>query len=152
MKTIDMVESLAALPFFSGMPERHLAFVSGCAAHLRCQPGEFLLLEGQPADSFFVVRSGRVAVEISAGSRGAIIIETLHEGDVLGWSWLIPPYRWTFDARSLDSVSSIRFDARCVREKCGTDPGFGYEMLRRFSEIMAKRLTATRLQLMDVYR
>jgi hypothetical protein len=92
-----------------------------------------------------------VQLEIFAPGRGAVTIQTVDEGDVVGWSWLFPPFRWHFDARALDSVRAVAFDGACLRDKCDDDHSLGYELLRRFSPVMLARLQATRLQLLDVY-
>jgi CRP/FNR family transcriptional regulator, cyclic AMP receptor protein len=151
MKITSMPDHLASIPFFAEMSEKHRAVLAGCATNVHFDAGEFLVLEGKHAETFFIVRSGNVAVEMAAPTRGSVTIETLGDGDVLGWSWLIPPYTWRFDARAVTPVSAISFDALCLRQKCEADPAFGYEVLRRFTEIIAQRLTATRMQLMDVY-
>ena len=113
--------------------------------------GEFLFREGQPAEQFYVVRHGRVAVWTFAPDRGAITIETVGEGEVLGWSWLFPPYHWHFSRAGGRTGAGPglgrRLPARQVRE----DPVLGYELMERFAQVMVQRLEATRLQLMDVY-
>jgi hypothetical protein len=90
-------------------------------------------------------------VEVIAPQRGAITIETVGDGELLGWSWLIPPFQWHFDARALNLTRAIALDARCLRGKCDADPALGYELLKRFSQVMEQRLEATRLQLLDLY-
>ena len=97
------------------------------------------------------MRHGRVVLETFVPGRGALTIETLEEGDLLGWSWLFPPYRWHFDARALDLVRAVAFDGACLRGKIDDDHALGYELLDRFSPVMLERLQATRLQLLDVY-
>jgi CRP-like cAMP-binding protein len=92
-----------------------------------------------------------VALEIVAPQRGPIIVETLGEGDILGWSWLIPPYNWHFDARAVELTRAIALDGKCLRTKCEADHDLGYELLKRFTNIMEQRLEATRLQLLDIY-
>jgi CRP-like cAMP-binding protein len=82
--------------------------------------------------------------------QGRITIETIASGDVLGWSWLFPPYRWHFDAQALELTRAIAFDGACLRAKCDDDHDLGYA-LQRFARIMMQRLQATRLQLLDVY-
>lgn len=152
MKLTSIAESLAAVPSFEGIPRKYLDLISGCASNIHFQQGKFILLEGREARHFYVIREGKVAIETAAGNRNAITIETLTAGDVLGWSWLVPPYRWQFDARAVTAVSAIAFDAVCLREKCELDTDFGYEILKRFAEIMSQRLTATRMQIVDLYR
>ena len=108
--------------------------------------------EGEEANQFYMIRQGRVAVEIGDTERGPIIVQTVEEGEVLGWSWLIPPFRWRFDARAIELTRAIAMDGKCLRTKSEEDCDLGYELLKRFSLIVAERLDATRLQLLDVYR
>ena len=151
MKTQSINERVAALPFFKGMSKQHLDFISGCASHVHFKEGAFLLLEGKEAEQFFAIWEGRVCLEIEAANK-TFIFQTIGEGDVVGWSWLTAPYRWAYDARAVTSVSAIGFDAPCVRRKCEEDPVFGYEMLKRFSQLIIKRLMATRMLLTDMYQ
>ena len=122
------------------------------AVELRLPAGEVLFEEDGPADAFYIVVEGRIGLELTTPGKDPIVIQTLGPGDVLGWSWLIPPYTWHYDARALTSVSAIVFEAVCVREKCERDPVFGYEIYKRFSRIIARRLMASSMQLMDVYQ
>ena len=150
MKIHNMTESLAALPFFEEMPPDYLAFLSGCATHVRFNEGDFITLQGRDADHFFAVRDGLVALEIEASNK-TFTLQTVQEGSLVGWSWLIPPFKWHFDARATTPVSAIRFDAVCVREKCEKDREFGYEVLKRFSTLIIQRLMVTRMLLVDMY-
>ena len=138
-------------PFFSGFAPDHLALVTGCARNHRFEAGQYLFREGDSADEFFLVRHGRVALEIVAPGRSPIIISTLGEGEIVGASWLVPPYRWTFSARAVELVRAIGIDAACLRGKCDADHHLGYEMMKRFAPILVNRLNAARLQLLDVY-
>jgi CRP-like cAMP-binding protein len=142
---------LAQHPFLDGMEQRHLAVLVGCASNVRFDAGQFLFREGEEANQFYFIRQGRVAVEIFAPQRGPITLETISEGDVLGWSWLVPPFSWRFDARAVEVVRAIALDGRCLRDKCEEDPHLGYELLKRFANIIDRRLQATRIQLLDLY-
>lgn len=144
-------KTLAALPFFEGLAPEHVDLLAGCAKNVVFQAGEFLGREGAPADHFFVLRQGRVAIEIFPPAGGAITVETVDEDEVLGWSWLIPPYKAHFDARALTLVRALELDGTCLRAKCDADPALGYALLKRFTGIVVQRLEATRLQLMDLY-
>jgi len=149
------MESLAGLlagqPFLQGLAREHVELIVGCASNVRFEPGQFIFRAGDQADYFYVVRSGRVSVEVFAPQKGAITIETVGDGELLGWSWLIPPFEWHFDARALNLTRAIALDARCLRTKCDADTALGYELLKRFSQVMEQRLEATRLQLLDMY-
>ena len=122
-----------------------------CGHEQHAEAGEWLCREGDPADRFYLIQSGVVALEIVVPGRDAILIETLHDGDLLGWSWLFEPHRWQFDARALAPCDLIVFDGACVRERCEADPALGYAFMQRFAAVMVERLQATRLQLLDVY-
>jgi CRP/FNR family transcriptional regulator, cyclic AMP receptor protein len=138
-------------PFFAGMKEQHLQLLVGCASNVRFDPGKFILREGEEANEFYLIRHGKVALEIFAPERGSITIQTLSDGEVLGWSWLVPPHRWKFDARAVELTRAIALDGKCLREKSEQDHDLGYELLKRFSQVMAEHLEATRFQLLNVY-
>lgn len=142
---------LAEHPFLKDLDSRHLELIVGCASNVRFDPGHFIFRDGEEANQFYVLRHGKVALEIVAPQRGPIIVETLGEGEILGWSWLIPPYNWHFDARAVELTRAIALDGKCLRTKCEQDHDLGYELLKRFAHIMEQRLEATQLQLLDVY-
>ena len=148
METLEPI--LAQHPFLQGLEPQYLGLIVGCASNVRFNSGQFLFREGEEANQFYMVREGKVALQIST-ARQPIIIQTVDKGEVLGWSWLVPPYRWRFDARALELTRAIALDGRCLRRKSEEDHNFGYELLRRFSTIIVERLEATRLQLLDVY-
>lgn len=138
-------------PFFLGMEERYIELITGCATNVTFAEGQFIAREGDPADHFYILRAGMVSVECRVPHRGVTTVQTVNEGEVLGWSWLFPPHRWHFDARTQTQVRAIRFDGRCLRSKCEEDHELGYEIFRRFMYIMGERLEATRMQLLDMY-
>jgi CRP-like cAMP-binding protein len=144
-------ELIANSPVFAGLELRHLELIAGCGENVRFAAGDPLFAEGEPADSFFLIREGAVALEVQAPGRGTLVIETLHAGEVAGWSWLFEPYRWQFDGRAREPVRAIRFDGACLRGKCEQDHELGYQLMRRFADSLIERLQATRLQLIDVY-
>ena len=144
-------EILADVPFLAGMSADELALLAGCASNVHFDEGETLFREGDAANSFYVVRHGSVALELHVPARGGLTIETIEAGEVLGWSWLFPPYRWHFDARALSSVRATAFDGECLRGKCEQDPALGYDLMKRFAQVLMERLQWTRLRLLDVY-
>jgi len=149
MRTIeDLLAENAALGTLA--PE-HRELIAGCGQNRSFQGGEYLLREGDPANTFFVLRSGDVALETFAPQRGSMTVETLHEGDLLGWSWLVAPYRTMFDARALGTIHAIAFDGGCLRGKLAADPALGYDVFRLFTEVIVERLQNTRVRLLDVY-
>lgn len=138
-------------PFLKDLGEEAIQLIAGCARNVRFEAGQYLFREDGPADEFFMVRHGRVALEMTTPGRGAVTFQTLRENDIVGLSWLIPPYRWTYDARALELVRAIGIDAKCLRRKCDADAAFGYAMMMRFVPVLVDRLTATQLQVLDVY-
>jgi CRP-like cAMP-binding protein len=137
-------------PFFAGMKDEYTNLIAGCAKNVRFEAGQFVFHEGEPADQFYLLRSGRVALQISAPER-VLTIQTVGESEIVGASWLVPPYRWGFDAKALELSRAIAMDAACLRGKCEGDHDLGYEMMKRFMPVLIQRLHATRLQILDVY-
>jgi CRP-like cAMP-binding protein len=150
METLEPI--LAKHPFLKGLEPRHLKILVGCASNVRFNAGQFLFHEGEEANEFYMIRGGKVAVQIQGAERGPVTVQTIGEGDVLGWSWLIPPYRWRFDAKALELTRAIALDGKCLRTKSEEDHDLGYELLKRFAGIIVERLEAARLQLLDVYK
>ncbi|MEK7819312.1 MAG: cyclic nucleotide-binding domain-containing protein [Bacteroidota bacterium] len=138
-------------PFVKDLNPKHLHLLIGCAANIRIEQGKYLFKENQPAENFFFIRKGQIAIESFIPGKGQITIQTVDDGDILGWSWLIPPYKWHFDAKATTPVRAITLDAKCLRTKCEKDFELGYEMMKRVAYLMENRLQATRLQLLDFY-
>jgi len=149
METLEGL--LAEHEFFRGLNAADITLFTECASNVRFEPGEYVFREGQPADRFYAVRHGRVALEVYVPGRGGVTIQTVGPGEVLGWSWLLPPYRWHFDARALEQTRALSFDGTCIRNKCETDHRLGYELMKRLAYVFTQRLEASRLQLLDVY-
>jgi CRP/FNR family cyclic AMP-dependent transcriptional regulator len=149
MHTLD--EIVAESPIFEGLSQEQLELIAGCARNVGFGAGERMFREGEPADTFFLVRKGRVSLSTHVPPRGTVVIETLDPGEIVGWSWLFPPYVWHFDARAVDDVRAVAFDGACLRGKCGADPALGYALMQRFASVMIDRLQHTRLRLLDVY-
>jgi CRP-like cAMP-binding protein len=146
------IESLVAEhPFFKGMVPSYQALIGGCGRNVRFEAGQLIVKTGDPATHFFAIRHGRVSIELHSPARGALILQTLDEGEIFGWSWLFPPYLWTFDVRAQEQVRAISFDGECLREKCDRDPAMGYEFMKRFAQAFMQRLQAARVQLLDLY-
>jgi len=149
MQTLEPI--VANLPLFAGMKEEHLALIVGCAANVRFEEGQFLGHSGEAADRFWVVREGRVGLELHAPAHGPLTVQTVGTDDVVGWSWLLPPHQLHFDLRALSPVRALMFDGRCLRGKFEEDHELGYEMTKRFMRVVVDRLEATGLQLLDLY-
>ena len=149
MKTIDVL--LAEHPFFHGMAPGYLEFIAGCGRNVQFEPGRYIHREGQEANEFYAIRHGKVALEIFVPGRGPMTLQTLDEGDVFGWSWIFPPYKWVFDARAVELTRAVAFDGVCLRTKCEGDAQLGYDFMKRFAQVVTQRLDVARLQLLDVY-
>ncbi|MCK4372935.1 MAG: cyclic nucleotide-binding domain-containing protein [candidate division Zixibacteria bacterium] len=147
----DLEQTLREHPFLEGLDAEHIKLLVGCASNVVFKSGEFIIREGEEADAFYFIRHGRVLIETHVPQKGPIIIRSREAGEILGWSWLVPPYRWHFDARAAELTRAIALDGKCLREKCEQDHDLGYEVMRRFVVIIAQQLEATRLQLLDVY-
>ena len=148
---LTIADAVTGWALFDGLQPRHLQLVAGCGRFVRFPARVTVLREGEPADRFFVLREGSVALEVASPERGSIVIQTLGPGDALGWSWLFPPYQWHLDAVTREPVAAVAFDAACLRGKCDEDHELGYQLMRRFADLMLQRLMAARLQLLDVY-
>jgi CRP-like cAMP-binding protein len=149
VQTIE--DLLGEVPVFASISEEHRQFIAGCGRIAVVRDGDALIREGDAAATFYVIRSGTVALETFVPQRGAVVLQTLHEGDLLGWSWLFPPYRFAFDARAMGDVHALEFDGACLRQKCDSDPVLGYDLLKLFAGVIMERLQNARLQLLDVY-
>jgi len=135
--------------FFKDLPEEYFNFILGCTSHVFFKAGEVMLKENTSADKFYLVRSGHVALYIAEPRE--ITIQTIGENDILGWSWLVPPYRYRFSAKALENSRLLALDGKCLREKCEKNADLGYELMKRLVKIFAERLEAARLQLIDIY-
>jgi CRP-like cAMP-binding protein len=147
----SIAELLQEHPFFEGLEPEYIALIAGCGENVAFRDDEFIFREGEPAERFYIIRHGRVALQTHVPGRGPLVIETISEGDVLGWSWLFPPYRWSSDARAVTVTRAVALDGVCLRGKCDADPLLGYELMRRFARIIMDRLSATRVRLLDIY-
>lgn len=142
---------LTQFPWFKDLHPSQLDQVELCASRQTFEEGQIIFREGVDATHCYLITHGRVAIEIYAAGRGTITIQTLGEGELLGWSWLIPPFKWRFDARATELTRMVVLDGVRVRELCETDPSLGYHLIYHFAQIIAQRLQATRMQLLDIY-
>ena len=149
--TDDLEAVLGAHPFFYGMEQEQVATLAAVASPVRFAQGRSLIRQGEDADACYLILEGDAALEIGVPGQGSQVIQTLHAGEILGWSWLFPPYKWSFDAQALSPIKAIRFDAERLREAKSQDPVLRAELMSRFAEVLVSRLQAARLQLMDVY-
>ena len=146
-----IADELAEHRFFAGLPVELTTRLADCASNIVFHGGERLVSEGGVADTFFAIRSGRVAVGVRPPAGSLALIETLHSGDLLGWSWLLPPHRWRFDAVAIEPVRAIQLHAACVRTYLTEHPEAGYAVAIGIAGVMAERLESSRLRLLDLY-
>lgn len=151
MKVESLARPLSEHSVCRGLLAEHIEFLSGCARQLRVPAGRFLIREGQPADALYLVRVGKLAVEVHDGGRGAIALETVGPDDALGWAALNPPFLWTADARAIEPTVVLAIDAACLRAKLEADHTFGYRFTTRLLAEVYERLERARLQVLDVY-
>ena len=149
MRTI--ADLIGDAPVLAGLAPHHLELIAGCGENAHFPAGAPLFRTGEPADRFFLIRGGSVALELAVPQHDPLTISTLHDGEIVGWSWLFEPHRWAFDARAVEDTGVIAFDGACLRGKCDADHELGYQLMRRFAAVLVDRLQATRLQLLDVY-
>jgi len=142
---------LAEHPFLRELDSEHIDLIVGCASNVRFDANQYIFKEGQEANHFYIVRHGKISLEVYRPNRGPLAIQTVGEGEVLGWSWVVPPYHWNFDARAVELTRAVALDGKCLRQKCEEDHDLGYELLKRFASIIMERLQATRIQLLDLY-
>lgn len=144
---LALERTLEGHPFIEGLDPRHHDAMIECASDVQFAAGQLIFREGEEASHLFLIQDGKVALEVFRLDPGPIVIQTLVAGDVLGWSWLVPPYRWRFDARALEHTRTLAFDGPCLRAMCEESPAFGYELLKRLFGILEQRLQATKVQL-----
>jgi CRP/FNR family transcriptional regulator, cyclic AMP receptor protein len=151
MEIVGIERIVSDHPFFRGLDPQFSKLLCGCARNARFDAGQYLFHEGEEAAEFYLVRHGHVALQIAAPGHGPVTFQTLGVGEVVGVSWLIPPYRWTYDAKALELTRAIAMDANCLRGKCEADHDLGYELMKRFMPVLIQRLQGTRMQILDVY-
>jgi len=151
VETKGLGEIIETHKLFAGLRPDFLELVTGCSKNVRFMPGEYLCQEGDPARWTYLIRTGTVALEIAQSGVGRMTCQAAGPDEIIGLSWLVPPYRWNFDARAVDETRAIAIDADCLRNKCDTDTALGYEVMKRFMSVLVERLRTTRLQMLDIY-
>ena len=138
-------------PFCKDLEPNYIDLLIGCASNVRFEKGHHLFRDGGEANQFYLIREGRVLLEIPGPQSSPFSLETVEAGEFLGWSWLVPPYQWCFGARALEPVSAVAVNGRCLRAKCEKNSDLTYALLKRTVEILGRRLDATRARLLDLY-
>ena len=139
--------ALATHPFLHGMPADQLGMLAEAARDVRLPVRYRLFEDGGNAARFWLIQCGHVSLDLHVPGEGPVVIETIGMGELLGWSWLFPPYKWAFGAVAATAVEAFEFDAPAVRDRCAADPALGYELNQRITAVLAKRLRATRIRL-----
>jgi CRP/FNR family cyclic AMP-dependent transcriptional regulator len=147
---ITTYDLMVAHPFLTGLPPRHVERLSRWAARAPFRAGTRIFQEHSNAKGFWLIRDGFVNLDIRVPGRGDVIVETLGAGDVLGWSWMFPPYRWHFGAVVAEPVLAIAVDGEGARGLCEVEPAFGYELTKRFMAVVVGRMQASRMRLLDM--
>lgn len=137
-------------PFFQGMKAQHLAHLGYGAKESSYEAGEILFHEGEPANRMFLVQSGAVALEVHEPNDGTAVVETVREGGVIGWSWLLPPFRWHLGARVVEPTKVIVLDGAHLLATAEQRHDFGYELMKRVAQIVVRRLESTRKELLHL--
>jgi len=144
-----MAELVASHPFLKDLDPHQQRLLADCAMEKSFEADELIFREGDPANRFYLILEGKVTLESYVQDRGRVEIQTIGSGDVLGWSWLLPPYYWQFDARAVERTKAIFFYATPLRDEAEADHELGYELYKRISAVMLKRLQATRRHLLE---
>lgn len=142
-----LLDSWRRHPFVEGLTPDHMEILARCAMPVEFRVGQSIIREGEPANRFYLILKGSVALQMRLPDSGVALVSVVGPGEVLGWSWLIPPYFWHFDATATDAVTGVFFYGTWLRQMAEEHPGFGYELMKRIAEVLARRLQATRRQL-----
>ena len=142
---------IVAHPFFRGLHPHHVHLLEECGSFVRFGMGQDIFREGQPADRFYIIHQGRVALQTFVPRTGAATVQTIEAGGALGWAWLYPPYEWQFSARAVEPVEAVAFDAVSLREMAGDNHDFGFDLLLRVGRVMLETLQGTRRKLVEFY-
>jgi len=138
-------------PFLRGLEPKHIQALAGSACHRSYATGEHLWRQGEEADALYLICAGQVALEIYIPHQGPLHVDTTEAGEALGWSWLVPPYQWKFDARALTPVLTLSLDGEGLRRLAEKDHGLGYQLLKRFVPVIGRRLDVTRMRLLELH-
>lgn len=147
----SMATRVALHPFLAGMNRQQLALLTDCAIGTHFNKGQLILHEGEPANRFYLIESGKVTLESGKAHGQPVVIDTIGAGDLLGWSWMFSPYTWQFSARAAESTTAIFFYGTILREYCERDHSLGYELLKRMTAIMIRRMQAARERMIELH-
>jgi CRP/FNR family transcriptional regulator, cyclic AMP receptor protein len=143
----ELDTQVAAHPFFIGLKPEHIRLLADCAMATQFERDQLIFSAGETANRFYLIEQGRVILQAGDEMNREVTIDTIGAGDLLGWSWIFPPYKWHFAARATEPMRAIFFYGTILRQYCEKDPALGYELFKRMSEVMIKRLQRARTQL-----
>jgi CRP/FNR family cyclic AMP-dependent transcriptional regulator len=152
MTDLSIRTLLATEDFFSGLATESIEFLATHARVRSLKDQQVVFHYGERARSFYLVTKGHISVEVAAIEGPVLQLQDLGPGAVLGWSWLIAPHRWSFQARASTDAEIIEFDGEAVLAECEANPRFGYELLKRFSALMSERLQHARQRMIEEWR
>lgn len=145
----DLDADIAAHPFLLGLSEHHVRLLADCATRVAFVADQVLFREGETANRFYLIERGQVVLETNTVAGKTVVIDRIGNCDLLGWSWLFPPHLWRFTARASEATTAIFFYGTILREYCDKDHTLGYELLKRMSEVMTRRLQLARAKLAE---
>lgn len=146
-----IIDILSEHSFFQGLSSEDLAFIEGCAKNVVFKEGQAIASRGDPADEFYLIRQGQAAITIEIPPHKPFLFQTLGANDILGLSWLIPPYQWTYSCHAMQTTHAIGIHGNCLREKCEKDPRLGFELMKRLVQVLITQEDAARMRILDVY-
>lgn len=146
-----MATRIALHPFLAGMNRTQLTLLIDCAISIRFEPGDVILREGDRADRFFLIETGKVVLESGVEHGAPVVVDTIGAGDLLGWSWMFPPHVWVFTTRAVSPTRAIFFAGPVLREYCERDPSLGYELLKRMTAVMSRRMQNARRKMLEIH-
>ena len=144
IETEPMATRVALHPFLAGMNHERLVLLTNCATPVHFGEEQIIFREGEMANRFYLIESGKVILQSTGRHGQPVVVDTIGAGDLLGWSWIFPPYVWHFTARASEPTDAIFFYGTILREYCERDHSLGYELFKRMSAVMVKRLQAAR--------
>ncbi len=146
-----MTSRVSLHPFLAGMNRAQFALLADCAVSVRFEAGDLILRQNGKADRLYLIETGKVVLEASDPRGNTVVIDTIGAGDLLGWSWMYPPYTWQFTARAVMRTRAIFFEGRVLREYCERNPSLGYELLKRITAVMTRRLQNARRMMIGLH-
>lgn len=147
-----LTERLLNHPFIHGLDDKYIPLLFDCCMAVKFEAGQEIFKEGDLANRFYLIEKGKVQLEAPNATQGDVPIQIIGAGDVLGWSWLFPPYYWHFSARAIEPVTSLFLYGTRLLVQCEDDPELGYKIMKKTASVLIQRLNATRKELIKAKR